>query len=629
MSFYFYDTPYKKNFHSFLNNSILNSPNYGNGYDRKYNDGYRYGNFGNINQKNPMTSSPTSLFKYTFFHPNEANKLSKTLLLRNNENSSKNDYHFSGHPLFSYYNPLPYQNNFSNNYSYDSLLHYGNGNNDFSNSFSNLLNLKKINSTNTNNKNTNNKNTNNKNTNNKNTNNKNTNNKNTNNNNNNNKNKSNNQTITFSYSPVASPITTLQKSSCQKNNTNQNKISNNKSLSSKSSTTTSPKTSTSVPSSPKSSSTPSLKTNTLVVPPSQKSLIQNLTSKLTPNPKNLRSKFSQNSYLKQNLPATNSTSESNHPEPFVSSQHLLLPNKRSPSEQVMPTDLINSSPKSFLKQFSTPNVITPTSLNTFFPQKSLPKSYRNVNNFNFNDKDPYRQYNDISTFNKNNDSTKNIIINNNNDNINNNNGNKNIIINNNDNDAINNTENVPISPISANTETQENPIMKKPYSSSFSSSHPYLNTNSMIGFRPKSDLYEDDKAFYIHLDLPGMARDQIHIELLEIHGDRTLYISGVKQFYQNPSSSTLSTSSSSSSLSTSLSPSPSSIPSNSSRFYPNGENLKISKLGCEFGKFFRSFSIPESTNLEKIEARMENGALEVILPKMELPKHERRIIEVK
>ncbi|KAG4094452.1 HSP20-like chaperone [Neocallimastix lanati (nom. inval.)] len=396
MSFYFYDTPYKKNFHSFLNNSILNSPNYGNGYDRKYNDGYRYGNFGNINQKNPMTSSPTSLFKYTFFHPNEANKLT-------------------------------------------------------------------------------------------------------------------------------SPITTLQKSSCQKNNTNQNKISNNKSLSSKSSTTTSPKTSTSVPSSPKSSSTPSLKTNTLVVPPSQKSLIQNLTSKLTPNPKNLRSKFSQNSYLKQNLPATNSTSESNHPEPFVSSQHLLLPNKRSPSEQVMPTDLINSSPKSFLKQFSTPN----------------------------------------------------------------------------------------------------------PYSSSFSSSHPYLNTNSMIGFRPKSDLYEDDKAFYIHLDLPGMARDQIHIELLEIHGDRTLYISGVKQFYQNPSSSTLSTSSSSSSLSTSLSPSPSSIPSNSSRFYPNGENLKISKLGCEFGKFFRSFSIPESTNLEKIEARMENGALEVILPKMELPKHERRIIEVK
>jgi len=596
MSFYFYDTPNKKNFHTFLNNSILNSPNYGNGYDRKYNDSYRYGNYGNYgyfekntNQKNPLTSSPSSLFKYSFPHSNETNKLNKSMPLTNNEcnNKNKNIYHFSSHPLLPYYNPLPYQNNFSNNYSYPSLLHYGNGNgngnsnNDFSNSISNLLNLKNINSMNTNNKN-------------------------------NNNNNNNNQTFTFSYPLITSPMSTLQKSSYQKITPNKNKFSNHKSFTSKSSTIASPKTSTSEPSSPKSSSF-SPQTNTsmfsspktiILTPSSQDSLTSNLTSESTPNLENLNSKFSQNSCLNSNI-TTNSTSESNHPEPLVLSKPFSLPNKRSPSEQMIPNEIVNSSPKLFLKQFSTPNMIKPTtSQNTFSTQNSLPKSYSNVSSFNFNNKDHYHHYNDISFFNKSND---------------------------NNNDDVNNTENVPISPISANTETQENTIMEKPYSSSSSSYPPisHFNTNSMIGFRPKSDLYEDDKAFYIHLDLPGITRDQIHLELLEIHGDSTLYISGEKHFYQNPYSSTLSSSSvTSTSSSPSSTPSPS-VPSNSSKFYPNGENLKISKLGCEFGKFFRSFSIPESTDLEKIEAKMENGSLDVILPKKEPQKHERRMIEVK
>jgi len=110
----------------------------------------------------------------------------------------------------------------------------------------------------------------------------------------------------------------------------------------------------------------------------------------------------------------------------------------------------------------------------------------------------------------------------------------------------------------------------------------------LVDFRPKNNLCEDDKNYYIQLDLPGMSKEQIHMELSE---DSILTISG-------------------------------------ERVKKNGESMKYSKMECEYGKFSRSFSVPETANLEKIEAKMENGFLEVIIPKAEAPKTQRRTIQV-
>jgi len=110
----------------------------------------------------------------------------------------------------------------------------------------------------------------------------------------------------------------------------------------------------------------------------------------------------------------------------------------------------------------------------------------------------------------------------------------------------------------------------------------------LVDFRPKNNLCEDNKNYYIQLDLPGMSKEQIHMELSE---DSILTISG-------------------------------------ERTKKTGNDMKYSKMECEYGKFSRSFSVPETANLEKIEAKMENGFLEVIIPKAEAPKTQRRTIQV-
>lgn len=114
----------------------------------------------------------------------------------------------------------------------------------------------------------------------------------------------------------------------------------------------------------------------------------------------------------------------------------------------------------------------------------------------------------------------------------------------------------------------------------------------LVDFRPKNNLCEDEKNYYIQLDLPGMTKEQINMEISE---DNILTISGERpNKYKTP----------------------------------ENNNMKISKMECQYGKFSRSFSIPETADLDKIQAKMENGSLEVIIPKAEPPKTQRRTIQV-
>jgi len=135
--------------------------------------------------------------------------------------------------------------------------------------------------------------------------------------------------------------------------------------------------------------------------------------------------------------------------------------------------------------------------------------------------------------------------------------------------------------------------MPKPNYNSNTSKRSTSDVYKLVDFRPKNNLCEDDKNYYIQLDLPGMTKEQIHMELSE---DSILTISGERE--------------------------------NKYKKAGMGNNMKISKMECEYGKFSRSFSVPETANLEKIEAKMENGSLEVIIPKAEPPKNQRRTIQV-
>jgi HSP20 family molecular chaperone IbpA len=115
----------------------------------------------------------------------------------------------------------------------------------------------------------------------------------------------------------------------------------------------------------------------------------------------------------------------------------------------------------------------------------------------------------------------------------------------------------------------------------------------LVDFRPNNDLCEDENNYYIQLDLPGMSKEQIHMELSE---DRILKISGKRQNkYKSPEMK---------------------------------NNLKISKMDCQYGKFSRAFNIHETANLDKIQAKMENGVLLVTIPKAEPPKTQHRTIQV-
>ena len=94
-------------------------------------------------------------------------------------------------------------------------------------------------------------------------------------------------------------------------------------------------------------------------------------------------------------------------------------------------------------------------------------------------------------------------------------------------------------------------------------------------FVPAVDVKETDKAFKIHADLPGHTREEISVNfdhgILTLSGERT-----------------------------------------------REEDKKEERLHTyerSFGRFLRSFRIPGQIDADNIEAKFENGVLNVTLPK--------------
>jgi HSP20 family protein len=107
-------------------------------------------------------------------------------------------------------------------------------------------------------------------------------------------------------------------------------------------------------------------------------------------------------------------------------------------------------------------------------------------------------------------------------------------------------------------------------------------------FRPRCDVYETPESVVVHAEMPGVKKEDLKVE---IHQDQ-LSISG--------------------------------------EIHTSKEKTEGHRQLSErhFGSFKRTFTIPKNVNAEAIQAKHENGVLEVTLPKMVEAKPKARAIAI-
>lgn len=104
-----------------------------------------------------------------------------------------------------------------------------------------------------------------------------------------------------------------------------------------------------------------------------------------------------------------------------------------------------------------------------------------------------------------------------------------------------------------------------------------VNTQSWV---PSSDISETEDHIKIHLDLPGLNRENLDIQLT---GNNTLTIRGERKFEEV-------------------------------------DKMKYHRVERFYGTFARSFVLPTNVEADKISATFKDGVLEVVLPKAESAK---------
>lgn len=122
----------------------------------------------------------------------------------------------------------------------------------------------------------------------------------------------------------------------------------------------------------------------------------------------------------------------------------------------------------------------------------------------------------------------------------------------------------------------------------FDTYNDFFRNSELSSFTPSVNTREDDDAFHIDADLPGVKKEDINIDVK----DGVLTITGERNHKEEVKE----------------------------------ENYY--KVETSFGKFQRSFTLPSNVDSENIDATTSNGVLEVTIPKIE-KKSDRKKIEIK
>jgi HSP20 family protein len=100
---------------------------------------------------------------------------------------------------------------------------------------------------------------------------------------------------------------------------------------------------------------------------------------------------------------------------------------------------------------------------------------------------------------------------------------------------------------------------------------------SAYSFVPRVDIVENDKAFEVHVAVPGMNKEDFTIDVK----DNFLTISGERKFTQEK------------------------------------KDVNFHSIETQYGTFSRSFGLPENVDAAKISATYVNGILVITIPKDE------------
>lgn len=100
-------------------------------------------------------------------------------------------------------------------------------------------------------------------------------------------------------------------------------------------------------------------------------------------------------------------------------------------------------------------------------------------------------------------------------------------------------------------------------------------------FTPACEITESEDHYLMSIDLPGMKKEDIKVEVL----DNVLTVSGERK-----------------------------------REFTADKNERVQRFEKSYGYFKRSFTLPASIEVGKVEARYEDGVLELYLPKTQAAK---------